>query len=61
VVAVAVTALAVPTLSGSEPWPICPDCLPADTTGPETTMVLEDGSGDFGISEVVYLILKIYF
>lgn len=56
-----VSAMAVPTLSGGETIPNCPDCLPVDTIEPETTMVLDNGSNDSSIFEVVSLILKILF
>ncbi len=58
---VAASALTMPTLLGGETSPSCPTCLPADTTGPETTMVLDDGSSDSGIFEVVNLILSFIF
>ncbi|MCC6962314.1 MAG: hypothetical protein IT585_03600 [candidate division Zixibacteria bacterium] len=51
----------MPTLLGGETSPSCPTCLPADTTGPETTIVLDDGSSDSGIFEVVNLILSFIF
>lgn len=60
-IVVMVSTMAVPTLSGGETIPNCPDCLPVDTIEPETTMVLDNGSSDSSVFEVVNLILKIFF